>query len=244
MILTPAFPTVLIPPDTPAPRIRFQYDSESDHVSYPVPASAPVEGGSRDSGDRHVLLIDPRTCLLYELFEAVQQPDGNWTAGSGIRMDLRSNALRPLGMTSADAAGLPIFPGLVRYEEVEAGEIRHALRFTLPTSQKAFVWPARHRASSDTSPDQPPLGIRLRLRADFDVTKYPRIDRVILTALKQYGMFLADKGSALYVSGAPHRYWDNDYLHELRAIRATDFEVVDESGLQVGPDSGAARQAK
>jgi hypothetical protein len=173
------------------------------------------------------------------MFYAFPEDSGaSWNAGSGAVFDLKSNALRPSGWTSADAAGLPILPGLVRFEEVMAGEIRHALRFTVPETQKAFVWPARHHASSLTGSQYPPMGQRFRLRADFDQSGFPAEVQVILTALKKYGMILADNGSALYISGVPDPRWSDDDLRELRQVTASDFEAVDVSALMGDPDSG------
>lgn len=185
--------------------VTFQYDDESDPGPYPIPADAPIEGGPDADGDRHVLVVDRDAWKLYELFDARPVDGGaSWTAGSGAIFDLSSNALRPAGWTSADAAGLPIFPGLVRYDEaVERGEIRHALRFTCPRTRRAYVPPARHWASSSTDPALPPMGMRVRLRADFDTSGFPEEVQVVLEAMKRYGMLLADNGSGWYVSGAP-----------------------------------------
>jgi hypothetical protein len=179
------------------------YGDESDPGPFPVPAAAPVEGGSAADGDRHVLVVDRDNCLLYELYRAFPQADGSWNADSGARYDLRSNALRPAGWTSADAAGLPIFPGLVRYDEVAAGEIAHAIRFTAPQTRQAYVWPARHYASSSGDPALPPMGQRFRLKAGKDISGYSGPVQVILRAMKKYGIILADNGSSWYISGAP-----------------------------------------
>lgn len=208
--------------------VTFGYADESDPGPYPVPSDAPVEGGPNGDGDRHVLVIDRDNWKLYELYDAHPVNAGaSWTAGSGAVFDLSSNALRPAGWTSADAAGLPIFPGLVRYDEVVEGrEIRHALRFTCPTTRRAYVSPARHYASSRTDPSLPPMGMRVRLRADFDVSTYPANVQVILRAMKTYGMLLADNGSAWYVSGAPDPRWSDDELAALSRVRGRDFEVV------------------
>ncbi len=189
--------------------VTFDYSDESDAGPYPVPSDAPVEGGTQSSGDRHVLIVDRDNWKLYELFAAYPVNGGqSWRAGSGAIFDLRSNALRPAGWTSADAAGLPIFPGLVRYDEaVEQGAIRHALRFTCPRTRRGYVHPARHFASSRTDANLPPMGMRVRLRADFGVSGYPPEVQVILNAMKKYGMFMADNGSAWYVSGAPDPRW-------------------------------------
>ncbi|HEU5430066.1 MAG TPA: hypothetical protein VFU81_00300 [Thermomicrobiales bacterium] len=222
--------------------VAFHFADESDAGPYPIPPDAPIEGGPASRGDRHVLVVDASTCTLYELFAARPRADGSWTAGSGAIFALTANALRPSGWTSADAAGLPILPGLVRFEEVAAGEIRHALRFTAPRTRDAFIWPARHAASSSDGPNLPPLGQRFRLRADFDVSGFSVANRVILTALQRYGMFLADNGSAWFLTGAPDDRWDNDDLHTLQTgVRGSDFEAVDESALQADPDSGQVR---
>ena len=223
--------------------IMFDYADESDPGPYPVPTEPEIEGGPSSTGDRHVLVVDEDNCILYELYSAYPQPDGSWTAGSGAIFDLRSNALRPAGWTSADAAGLPILPGLVRYEEVASGEIRHALRFTAPSTRKTYIWPARHYASTIASPDYPPMGQRFRLKADFNTFGFSTEVRVILQALQKYGMILADNGSAWYISGVPDPRWDNDTLvNELRQVPGSAFEAVDESGLMVNPDSGQTKQ--
>jgi hypothetical protein len=208
--------------------VSFDYDSESDPGPYPVPATAPVEGGDGGTGDRHVIVIDTVAWKLYEMFDAHPLNGGSsWHAGSGATWDLSSNALRPAGWTSADAAGLPIFPGLVRYDEaVTRGAIDHALRFTCPATRKAYVFPARHWASSQTSTSYPPMGMRVRLKASVDISSYPAEVRVILTALKKYGMFLADNGSGMFISGAPDPRWSDDSLATLGRLTASDFEVV------------------
>jgi hypothetical protein len=208
--------------------VTFDYASESDPGPYPIPPAAPIEGGSSSSGDRHVLIVDRDNWRLYELFDAHPiDGGGRWSAGSGAVFDLASNALRPAGWTSADAAGLPIFPGLVRYDEVvEQGEIRHALRFTCPRTRRAYVTPARHWASSNADATLPPMGMRVRLRADFDVSPFPTEVRVILRAMQRYGMLLADNGSSWFVSGAPDPRWSDDDLATLSRVRASDFRVV------------------
>ena len=208
--------------------VSFGYADESDPGPYPIPPDAPIEGGASGTGDRHVLVVDWDNWKLYELFDAHPVNGGaSWTAGSGAIFDLGSNALRPAGWTSADAAGLPIFPGLVRFDEVvQRGEIHHALRFTCPRTRRAYVHPARHWASADPSPSLPPMGMRVRLRADFDLTPFPAEVRVILTALKRYGMFLADNGSGWYVSGAPDPRWDDSRLAALKQVSSANFEVV------------------
>jgi len=227
-----------IPSGTRSLHVDFENKDESDPGTYAIPRDAPVEGGGHaNGGDRHMILVDGERCLLYELYAVAPQGDG-WSAGSGIKIDLTDNALRPVGKTSADAAGLPIFPGLLRYDEVAQGEIRHALRFTVLHTQKAFVWPARHQASSSTDANLVPMGMRFRLRADFDTSKYSKTNQVIMAALKRYGMFMADNGSAMYLSGVSDKRWDDSDLHKLGDMKAEDFEAVDESGLQLLPDSG------
>ena len=216
--------------------VTFDYASESDPGPYPIPPDAPVEGGSGADGDRHVLVIDRDRWILYELFAARPLDGGaRWQAGSGAIFDLRSNALRPAGWTSADAAGLPIFPGLVRYDEVvERGEIRHALRFTCPATRRAYVHPARHYASTRTDPNLPPMGMRVRLRADFDMSTFPPAVQVILRAMKTYGMFLADNGSGWFVTGAPDPRWNDAELGALKRVPSSAFEVVRIEGMVVG----------
>jgi hypothetical protein len=223
-------PYTVVGPGQARVPVRFEYASESDPGPYPVPPGAPVEGGS----DRHVLVVQRETCRLFELFAAEKEspPAPGWRAGSGAIFDLRSNRLRPRGWTSADAAGLPILPGLARYEEVAAGAIRHALRFTVPRTRRAFVYPARHFASSLTDPRLPAMGQRLRLRRRVDPRRFGPQARVVVRALKRYGMLLADNGSPWFVSGAPHPRWDNDDLRTLRRLRGRDFEVVDTRRLR------------
>ena len=212
--------------------VSFEYSSESNRGRYPIPAGAPIEGGRAGEGDRHVILLDRSRCRLFELFSAYPRDGGRrWRAGSGAIWNLRSNRMRPRGWTSADAAGLPILPGLARYDEVKRGRIDHALRITVPRTRRAFVYPARHFASDSSDPDLPAMGQRVRLRRGFDVSSFPRQSRVVLRALKRYGAIVADNGSAWYVSGAPHRGWDNDDLHSLGRVRGADFEVVDTSRL-------------
>lgn len=234
-------PYVEVPGSQPLVPVTFDYDDESDPGPYPIPTDAPIEGGPNSDGDRHVLVLERDNCLLYELYNAWPQPDGSWQAGSGAKFNLRSNVLRPAGWTSADAAGLPILAGLVRYDEVQSGEIRHALRFTAPQTRQKYIWPARHYASNLTGPQYPPMGQRFRLRADFDESGFSPEVQVILRALKKYGMFLADNGSAWYISGVPDERWNNDHLHELHQVHGSDFEAVDESSLMVDPDSGQVR---
>jgi hypothetical protein len=209
--------------------VTFTYASESDRGPYPIPRRPKIESGS----DRHILIVDRDNCVLYELYAARKTSTG-WKAGSGAIWNMKSNALRPAGWTSADAAGLPILPGLVRYDEVAAGEIRHALRFTAPVTRRAYIFPARHFASDSTDPALPPMGLRVRLKASVDISRFGPQARVLLRALQVYGMILADNGSPWYVTGAPNAGWDDDDMHQLQQLHGSDFEVVDTSSLTNG----------
>jgi len=212
--------------------VLFHYDDESDPGPYPIPPDAPIEGGPDADGDRHVIVVDRDECVLHELFDAWPHDGGaRWTAGSGARWDLSSNALRPKYWTSADAAGLPILPGLARYDEVVSGEIDHALRFTVSRTRRHFVYPARHFASSATARRLPSMGMRFRLKKSFDVSRFPQQARVVLRALKRYGMIVADNGSDWFISGAPHEGWDNDQLRTLKSVKGRHFVVVDTGDL-------------
>jgi hypothetical protein len=212
--------------------LSFEDSDESDRGRYPIPRNVPIEGGRSSDGDRHVIVIDRARCKLYELYAAYPRNGGrSWHAGSGAIWRLRSNRLRPRGWTSADAAGLPIFPGLARWAEARHGVIRHALRFTAPETRRAFIYPARHFASTNTGADLPAMGHRLRLRRSVRISRFPRQARIILRTLRRYGMILADNGAPLYVTGAPSRGWDNDQLHSLKRVKGRDFEVVDTSSL-------------
>jgi hypothetical protein len=208
---------------------KFTYASESDRGPYPIPKRPKIEGGS----DRHMLIVDRDNCVLYELYAARKTSTG-WKAGSGAIWNLSSNALRPAGWTSADAAGLPILPGLVRYDEVAAGVIRHALRFTAPVTRRAYIFPARHYASDSNDAALPPMGLRVRLKDSVDISRFGPQARVLLQALKDYGMILADNGSPWYVTGAPNAGWDDDDMHQLQTLHGSDFEVVDTSSLTNG----------
>jgi hypothetical protein len=230
-------PFVTVPGTQPKVAVSFLYASESDPGPYPIPPSVPIEGGSSSTGDRHIEVIDQTNCVLYEVSGAYPQTNGSWTGVAGAIFDLKANNLRPATWTSADAAGLPIFPGLARYDEVAAGAINHALRFTAPQTQEAFVWPGRHQASGITDTGYPPMGERFRLKASFNISTFSPQTQVILRALQQYGMFLADNGTAWYVCGVPDPGWDNNQLRELEQVRGTDFEAVDESSLMVDPNS-------
>ena len=221
-------PYVVVDSRQPHVPVQFQYPDESDPGPYPIPPDAPIEGGPTAKGDRHVLVIERDTWRLYETFSSYPQDGGKvWKAGSGAVFDLNSNKLRPANWTSADAAGLPIFPGLVRYDEVmEQKEIRHALRFTITRSRHAYCAPATHFASRHTDANLPPMGMRVRLKASVDVSKFPPLAQVILTALKRYGMLVADNGGDWFLSGAPDPRWNDEQIATLKRIRGRDFEVV------------------
>ncbi len=204
--------------------VHFEYREESDPGPYPIPPGAPVEGAGEE-GDRHVLVLQEGTCKLYELYAARRQGRG-WLAGSGAVFNLRSNALRPEGWTSADAAGLPIFPLLARYSEVKAGEIDHALRVTVAETQRGYIHPATHFASSSSDPNLPPMGLRLRLKASFDLAHYHGQALIILRALERYGLIVADNGSSWYITGAPNPHWNNEDLDQLKSVPGSAFEAV------------------
>ena len=227
-------PHIVVSPDEPLRGVDFYWPEESDPGPYPVPLTAPIE-----NGDAHVLVVQQGHCRLYEMYDASVDGDG-WHAGSGAVFDLDSNALRPAGWTSTDAAGLPILPGLVRYDEVHSGRITHALRFTANHTRNSWVWPARHEAGSSNA-GYPPMGIRVRLRSDYPEAGLSPASRVIVRAMKEYGMILADNGSSWFFTGETNPAWNDSDLNQLKAIRGRDFEVVDTSPLQVHPDSAEAR---
>jgi hypothetical protein len=232
-------PYTVVPASQPKVPVSFGYAGESDPGPYPIPPGAPVEGGPDAGGDRHVLVVQAGTCRLYELFDAHREGAG-WRAGSGAVFDLRANRLRPDGWTSADAAGLPILAGLVRYEEVARGRVDHAIRVTVDRSQAAHLWPARHHAGQ-AGASLPPMGLRLRLRAGVDIAGFPSQARVILQAMRTYGLVVADNGSSGFIGGVPDERWDNDALHQLGRITLADFEAVDTTALRVSNASAAAR---
>jgi hypothetical protein len=225
--------------DTSSSSVTFDYADESDHVGYPIPSNPKIE----DASDGHLLMVDTDACKLYELYQA-DDSSGSWHAGSGAVWDLRSNALRPAGWTSADAAGLPIFPGLARYDEVAGAGIDHALRVTMPVTQQLYLWPARHQASSVTAPWTAPMGLRLRLKSSFDISGFGPQARAILTAVRDYGLIVADNGSAGYISGAPDAGWNDDDLHALQQVPASALEVVDTSALPGTPTRGRVVHAR
>ena len=235
-------PFITVPATQTKYPATFLYADESDAGPYAIPLNAPIEGGSSATGDRHAIAVDTGNCILYELFSAFPQ-SSSWNADSGAIFDLRSNALRPATWTSADAAGLPIVPGLVTYEEVLSGEIKHAIRFTASRTRREFVWPARHYASSLTGTQYPRMGERFRLKASFNISSYPADVQVILRAMKKYGIMLADNGSNWFVSGKPDARWNNDNLRTLGQLLGSNFEAVDATVLRIDPNSGAAIQS-
>jgi hypothetical protein len=221
-------PYIVVSGNQPKVPVTFDYADESDPCPYPIPTDAPIEGGpTATDGDRHVIVIDADHNKLYETWNSVRKDNG-WTAGSGAIFDLNNNKPRPAGWTSADAAGLPIFPGLVRFDEVvNLKAIHHALRFTVVKTRRAYIAPALHFAAKSSDADLPPMGMRVRLKASFDITKYPPESRVILQALKTYGMILADNGSDFYLSGSPDDHWDDEDLGHLKHVKVSDFEVIE-----------------
>jgi hypothetical protein len=219
-------PYMVVPGTQSKVPMSFQYADQSDPGPYPFPKNAPIEGGATSTGDRHVLVIDRDHHELYETWSSYPRGNG-WSCGSGAKFDLTSSKLRPAGWTSADAAGLPIFPGLVRYDEVVLrGAITHALRFTVQHTRHGYVSPARHYASTSYNTNLPPMGMRVRLKASFDLSPFPKAAQVILTCLKKYGMFVADNGSNWYISGAPDSRWNDDVMNTLKSVRGSNFEVV------------------
>ena len=221
--------------------VRFQYATESDKGPYPIPVNPKIEGGANSTGDRHILIVDKDNCKLYELFAAYKQANGSWKAGSGAIYNLKDYVLRPDTWTSADAAGLAILPGLVRYAEVKSGVIKHAIRFTAPQTRNAYVWPARHFASDLSNIKYPPLGQRFRLKASFDISGFSPDVQVILQAMKTYGIILADNGSSWFISGSPDSRWDNDILREIKQLKGSNFEAVDVSSLILNVNSGQVK---
>jgi hypothetical protein len=227
-------PYVVVPPSQPNVPVQIRYPDESDPGPFPIPPNPPIEKGS----DNHMLILQQGTCMLYELFAAKLQPTG-WSASSTAVFDLRSNALRPDGWTSADAAGHAILPGLVRYEEVAAGEIRHALRMTAARTRREYVWPARHYASNTTDSQYPPMGQRFRLKASYDISGFPSEVQVILRSLKKYGAIISDNGSSWFLTGAEDPRWNVETMAAIKTVLGSDMEAVDASYLQAGPNSGA-----
>ncbi len=233
-------PITVVAGTHPKVPVTFTYADESDRVRYPLGSDSKIEGGPASTGDRHVIMVDSATCRLYETF-ATRKSGTRWYAGSGATWDLGSNMLRPRGWTSADAAGLPILPGLLRYDEVRAGHVDHAIRFTTNITDRRFVWPARHQAGSVTNADYPPMGARFRLKASFPVSSYRADTRVVLQAMKRHGLVLADNGSPWFFQGTQDTRWPTGLLDQLKSIPASAFEAVDTAPLMISPASGRAR---
>ncbi len=235
-------PITVVDGSHPTVRVSFDYDDESDRVRYPLGSDTRIEGGWGAEGDRHALVVDRSTCRLYETFATYRSAGGRWRAGSGATWSLRSNALRPEGWTSADAAGLPILPGLLRRGEVRRGNVDHAIRFTTDVTDRSHVWPARHDAGSVSDPSYPPMGAWFRLNASFPLSGYRADTRTVLRAMQRHGMILADNGSPWYFQGARSATWPSGLLDELKTIPASAFEAVDTSSLPASPaTSGAVR---
>jgi hypothetical protein len=241
-------PITIVSGSHPKVHVRFLYSSESDHVRYPLGSDTKIEGGKNASGDRHAIVVDKATCVDYETYDTRHTSKG-WTAGSGAVWSLSSNKLRskphlnlgPNGLTSADAAGLPILPGLLRPSEVKAGYVDHAIRFTANVTSEHFIWPAEHEAGSKASLKYPPMGARFRLKASFSLAGYSRDTRVVLRAMKAFGLILADNGSSWYFQGAASNHWSNTMISQLKTIPARAFQAVDESSLESSPHSGKVR---
>jgi hypothetical protein len=234
-------PVTVVSGSHPKVKVKFHYASESDHVRYPLGHDTKIEGGRHAGGDRHAIIVDRSTCRLYETF-ATRKNSGHWTAGSGATWSLHSNHLRPAGWTSADAAGLPILPGLLRWSEVKSGYVDHAIRFTAPVTSRHFIWPARHQAGSKNSLKRfPPMGARFRLKASYSMKGYSHQAQVVLRAMKTYGLMLADNGSSWYFQGDASRGWPSKLVSELKTIPAKAFQAVDEASLQASKNSGAVK---
>jgi hypothetical protein len=234
-------PITEIPAKQTPVKVTFDYADESDRGPYPIPPNAKVEGAPRTGGDAHVILHDAANCKAYELYAAERRSATSWHAGSGAVFSLRSDALRPAGWTSADAAGLPIIAGLVRYDEVARGRIDHAIRITVPRSQNTYLWPARHAASDSSDKSLPPMGLRLRMKAGVPIAGLPKQARVIAQAMKTYGVIVADNGSSWFFTGTSDSRWNNDDLSALKRLTGSDFEAVDVSSLRISPNSGASK---
>ncbi|MDQ3002480.1 MAG: hypothetical protein M3Y08_14625 [Fibrobacterota bacterium] len=233
-------PYILVDKNQPRIPVNFtEYGDESDPGPYPIPLNAPIEGGNPTQGDRHVLAVDKDARILYELYVA-QPQSARWDAACGAKFNLASNDMRPETWTSADAAGLPILPGLVRYDEIARGVIDHAIRMTVVTSRKTYIWPARHQAGSTTSLNAPPMGQRYRLKASFDTSGYPRAARIVLTAMKKYGLIVADNGGDWFISGAPDDRMPDEEINALKRVKGSDFEAVqsvDDKGNPLNPNT-------
>ncbi|MER5726833.1 hypothetical protein ABT084_00520 [Streptomyces sp. NPDC002138] len=232
-------PVTVLDTTVPESKVTLDYAEESDASGYRIPQNARIENGPASDGDRHVIVWDRALCRSYELWDAHPQGGNAWHAGSGAVFDLRSHALRPAGRTSADAAGLAVLPGLVRFDEVASGSVDHAIRITVPRTDRSYVWPARHQAGSAADASLPPMGLRLRLKSAVDTSRLAPQAKAVAEALKTYGAIVADNGSAWYISGDEDPRWDNAQLDGLKDFKGSDLEAIDASGLQRSPDSGA-----
>ena len=233
-------PVTVVDGSHPKVRVRFEYASESDKVRYPLGPDTRVEGGRNSGGDMHAIVVDRSTCTLYETW-STQVSGNSWSAGSGAVWSLTSNDLRPDGWTSADAAGLPILPGLLRWKEVRSGTVDHAIRFTTDTTSRWHLWPARHDAGSTSDKSYPPMGARFRLQASFPLTGFSAKARVVLRAMKKYGLVLADNGSPWYFQGEQNKHWPSAFVEDLKRVPASAFEAVDTASLMVDPDSAQVK---
>jgi hypothetical protein len=236
-------PYQVVPSSHAKVNVAFDYADESDRVPYPLGPDTPIEGGAGSGGDMHTVVVDTGTCRLYETWYTQHTASG-WTAGSGATWSLTSDAMRPAGWTSADAAGLPILPGLLRLDEVQAGHVDHAIRFTVARTDRSYLWPARHQAGSTNDANLPPMGARFRLKASYNTSGVRADTRTVLAAMKTYGLLLADNGSDWFFQGSADNNWPSGLLDQLKAVPASAFEAVDESSLMVSPDSAAVRAAK
>jgi hypothetical protein len=232
-------PFIVVPATQPMVPITFT-SGESDPGPYPIPDNLPVEAGSGPDSDNHGLILQQGTCKLYEIYQVAKNPDGTWKGSSGAVFDLRSNGMRPDGWTSADAAGFAILPGLIRWDEIQAGEIKHAIRLTIPKTRNEYVWPARHFASRLWEPFYPPMGTRFRLKANYDISGFPKEVQVVLRALKKYGMLLADNGQSWFLTGVPDTRWDDELWSTIKRVKGSDLEAVDTSSLMITPNSAQA----
>jgi hypothetical protein len=235
-------PITVVPASHPLVPVTFQYADESNDVDYPLGSDTLIEGGANSGGDMHAIMVNASTCELYETWDTQQLPSGSWTAGSGATWDLNGNALRPAGWTSADAAGLPIMPGLLRYDEVMSGDIDHAIRFTTNVTSTSYLWPARHQAGSTSNPAYPPMGAWFRLEANYPTAGLLPQTVTIIRAMQQHGLILADNGSPWFFQGTADNRWPNQLLDQLKQIPAEDFQAIDVSYLQVSTNSGLAKQ--
>ena len=236
---TGGIPYIIVPANQPMVPITLA-SGESDPGPYPIPDNLPIEAGAGPDSDNHGIILQQGTCKLYEIYQATKNPDGTWKGSSGAVFDLKANGLRPDGWTSADAAGFAILPGLIRWDEIQAGEIKHAIRLTIPKTRNEYVWPARHFASRLWEPIYPPMGTRFRLKANYDISGFPKEVQVVLRAIKKYGMLLADNGQSWFLTGSPDSHWDDEIWTTIKRVKGSDLEAVDTSSLMISPNSAQA----